>query len=981
MCLGVVRVAVVPVVPEPFTWVTGLFASSWPPEDEDEFGRLAQVWSDAAGRLVVVAGDGALTAGDVGFSVSGASVEGFDAFWGQLLNSGWSSDAALQRVVDQSVRMAESALMVRDSVEKTKLVINIQILVLAVQLAIAALSAWLTFGAAAVVTPELVAAAGWLSWQAVARMVQEIALAAVPEFVAEAIQAAVGHTPGMWVRDADRRAMFTALTLGGLGGVLGGGVRLLSGRLVGADSAVWRGVGRAAESWWGVGLEGGLNNVATNGLLWSVAGLGWVPWVDVPADADQGQQQWLAFVNGVFTGLAFHAAGRVGQVDDAALIMVHDVGGQRRVALRGGPDGSLVAFDEAGHRVGPATVSDGVVRIRPLLGGADSAVVLAAGDVLTHVQGSTTRVSVVVDGHVVGVDGLAAGEHGVVALTTTVRAEQAMSVATDAGRVQLARGEVWTTYHAGAIGPVHDPVAGVVRPADIHSLQRGDNTLWSVGADPVNAQPLATAVRQADAVTTFYHPSYHPQTNPEAVYGSIDAAGAPLLGSGVSRVTTGGAVVFAHGLDQFLTVHPDGRLTPGIPVGSVFTAGVVDSAPPAGPAVTPTGLAGPAAGLPAPLRATPTGVGGATLTTTTTTTTTTTVAALTAVPVIAAAAFDSGQALSDVAGLLRHYRPGPAGAITPAGGAGQADTGAALVRYQTVVRDWVGAGEPADPHWVQALASAHQAVLELAHGNTNPHPLHNALRVIEEHQNLPLPPAAQQVVAGPPQPTPPTSHQPTPPATSTTNQPLVAPVVDQPIVLAAPAGGGAGVVAASAATVAGYVPPVAPHPDPQALHQARQQVTNQLSTHLAHHPDTNTNLIHTHHAPPPGLGGTDDSRGQPAGSRLSRLLNTGARPTVPDPAQVVGGGGHGGDNLSSMAASLGDLNLDPQADPLVVQVRQQVAGLMADLARWRVDQTGWTRTRSAGSSRASGCCRSPTGSPRPAAMTWSGICRRCRHRG
>src|SRR5262249_19197969 len=144
-----------------------------------------------------------------------------------------------------------------------KLVINIQIVLVAIQLVIIAISAFFTFGASTAEAGPLIAIAQFLSRNAFFRLVQEILMAALPDFVAQSIQLVGEHHVDSY--DGGRIAM--SLTTGVVGGVLGMGAGALTTRLAASSSPLWSFIGNQAHQWYGRSAEGALNNVLTTGVM------------------------------------------------------------------------------------------------------------------------------------------------------------------------------------------------------------------------------------------------------------------------------------------------------------------------------------------------------------------------------------------------------------------------------------------------------------------------------------------------------------------------------------------------------------------------------------------------------------------------------------------------------------------------------------------------------------------------------------------
>src|SRR4029077_12789163 len=138
-------------VPDGFEFITPIIAGqSWPAANEDDYAAAAQAYADAISSLIATATDSGLSFQQVDLNVNAVSSEAFAQHWSRFVSmipAGSGDRAAVLALIDQYEKLGRQALDARTSTEYTKLVINIQIVLVAIQLAIIAISAFFTFGA------------------------------------------------------------------------------------------------------------------------------------------------------------------------------------------------------------------------------------------------------------------------------------------------------------------------------------------------------------------------------------------------------------------------------------------------------------------------------------------------------------------------------------------------------------------------------------------------------------------------------------------------------------------------------------------------------------------------------------------------------------------------------------------------------------------------------------------------------------------
>jgi hypothetical protein len=305
-------VAIQPFIPDQFGFITPIIAGqSWPKANEDDYAAAAQGYSDAIASLIATSSNSLLSADAIHLNVDSVSVDAFQQYWdgyvGQLKDS---DKKGLMALINQYEQLAQQALSARNSTEYTKLVINIQIVITAIQLIIMAISAFFTFGASIAEAGPLIEIAQFVSRNIYFRLVQEIAMAALPDFLAESIQLLDLHHTDSY----DGGRLMTSLFTGAIGGGLGMGANLLTTRLAGASSPLWRFIGNQAHQWYGRTIEGAVNNVLTTGLMDSGKLL------NGQMTNDDWQALAFAGINGGFTGTVFHIAGSLGGHSTATVL-------------------------------------------------------------------------------------------------------------------------------------------------------------------------------------------------------------------------------------------------------------------------------------------------------------------------------------------------------------------------------------------------------------------------------------------------------------------------------------------------------------------------------------------------------------------------------------------------------------------------------------------------------------------------------------
>lgn len=289
--------AVQPIIPPELPWLYVLLVGQdWPQADEDALRRCAQDWTDALSGLVDIATHGNLAAQGVNYSVQAVSSDTFDAYWKRYTDG---DDSYTGQLAQQCQQLAGLLLQQAEQVEFTKISIDIQIIILAIQLLWDLVIAPLTGGAS---MAEGMAAAG------VARLtvrkflfdlLKSVLLAAAPDAITQGIMLAEGHRSQF-----DWKELGQAAQMGAIGHLVGMGVGKATGSLT---SGIEKQLGKEVGGFVSAGVTGALNNVATNMIV------GTVNAIEDPQDTSQGtsdakanEGQLNAIVNGAFTGMLFH---------------------------------------------------------------------------------------------------------------------------------------------------------------------------------------------------------------------------------------------------------------------------------------------------------------------------------------------------------------------------------------------------------------------------------------------------------------------------------------------------------------------------------------------------------------------------------------------------------------------------------------------------------------------------------------------------
>lgn len=351
-----------PLVPTSLPWVYDLIVGQeWPAGDEDALRRCAQAWTEALGALVGIAEGGDDAARFVGYSVQSVSSDQFDSYWSKYTRG---DDSVVGQMAQQCQGLAELLLQDAEQIEFTKLSINIQVVILAIQLTIDIATAIVTAGASMAEGAAAAMAARFTVKQLLVELLKGALMAVAPDLITQTVMLAEGHRSSIDVGEALQAAGQGALGAGigmAVGGVTGRLAKSLTGGLA-AD---------AAESLGGKLLTHAVDagNAVVTGALTNMA-------TTAVTDLAGGQSLdnvWGAGLNGAANGLLFHGAHALGEGIGAA--------GRpepTHFSLAGGgdlhglplSDGSLALFDPNGmkHGTGVFDPQSGQLTVRPVAG-------------------------------------------------------------------------------------------------------------------------------------------------------------------------------------------------------------------------------------------------------------------------------------------------------------------------------------------------------------------------------------------------------------------------------------------------------------------------------------------------------------------------------------------------------------------------------------------------------------------------------------
>ena len=351
-----------PLVPTSLPWVYDLIVGQeWPAGDEDALRRCAQAWTEALGALVGIAEGGDNAARFVGYSVQSVSSDQFDSYWSKYTKG---DDSVVGQMAQQCQGLAELLLQDAEQIEFTKLSINIQVVILAIQLTIDIATAIVTAGASMAEGAAATMAARFTVKQLLVELLKGALMAAAPDFITQTIMLAEGHRSSYDINET-----LQAAGQGALGAGIGMAVGGVTGKLA---SSLTEGLGEDAAKGLGGKLLTGVihtGNAAVTGALTNMA-------TTAVTDLAGGQSLdnvWGAGLNGAANGLLFHGAHTLGEKIGAA--------GRpepTHFSLAGGgdlhglplSDGSYALFDPNGMKHGTGTFDpqSGQLTVRPVAG-------------------------------------------------------------------------------------------------------------------------------------------------------------------------------------------------------------------------------------------------------------------------------------------------------------------------------------------------------------------------------------------------------------------------------------------------------------------------------------------------------------------------------------------------------------------------------------------------------------------------------------
>lgn len=351
-----------PLIPTSLPWVYDLIVGQdWPQADEDALRRAAQAWTEALSGLVGLAEGGDSAAQFIGYSVQSVSSDEFDKYWSRYTQG---DDSVVGQMAQQCQGLAELLLQNAEQVEFTKLSIDIQVVILAIQLTIDIATAIVTAGASMAEGAAAAVAARFTIKQLLTELLKGALMAVAPDLITQTIMVAEGHRSSFDVGEA-----LQAAGQGALGAGIGMAVGGVTGRL--AKSLTGGLAGEAAESLGGKLLTHAVDvgNAAVTGALTNMV-------TTAVTDVAGGQgldNVWSAGANGAANGLLFHGAHALGE----------GIGSSMRPEpthfslangneLHGLPlkDGSFALFDQSGMKHGTGVIDprSGELVVNPVAG-------------------------------------------------------------------------------------------------------------------------------------------------------------------------------------------------------------------------------------------------------------------------------------------------------------------------------------------------------------------------------------------------------------------------------------------------------------------------------------------------------------------------------------------------------------------------------------------------------------------------------------
>ncbi|MEZ0112528.1 hypothetical protein ABH920_006550 [Catenulispora sp. EB89] len=220
-------------VPAPVQWLLAIVCGQeWPDGDEQALRAAGQAWTDAATALQPAFADADTAAKKAASSYGGTASEAFTKFWNMFTQPQGDQPAILDGLVKQCQDIGQELDGFADEVETSRIEIIGQLVILAVEIAIAQSLAPLTFGlselsiagevaATRLVVRELLEAVLKAAFKAALKMtVQMTAL----DLLAQGIEEAQGHRTSIDWGEVGKTAEGAAISgafAGALGGVLG----------------------------------------------------------------------------------------------------------------------------------------------------------------------------------------------------------------------------------------------------------------------------------------------------------------------------------------------------------------------------------------------------------------------------------------------------------------------------------------------------------------------------------------------------------------------------------------------------------------------------------------------------------------------------------------------------------------------------------------------------------------------------------------
>jgi hypothetical protein len=363
-----------PFLPPQLPWVFEILCGQqWPQADEDKLRECAQAWKVATTELMAIAVRADAAAERVGHSVQSISSEQFGQFGSQFTSSAAS---AVGEMAKQCHGLELLLGQEADQVEFAKLSIDIQIVVLAIQLAWDIALAFATAGGS-MAQGAVATMFGRLTVRKILfELLKGAIMAAAPDFITQMIMIAQGHRKSWDVGET-----MHAAEAGALGAAVGMGVGRLTGGLAGSLTKGL--VGDAADTVGAKLTQAAIHttNAAVTGALTNMG-------ATALTDVMSGQSLdnvLTAGISGAGTGVLFHGAHMAGgalgggshptpvpdvtATPDALRPSFTTQDGTRLQSL---PlqDGSYALFDTNGNQHGLATFdpASGRLDVRPITG-------------------------------------------------------------------------------------------------------------------------------------------------------------------------------------------------------------------------------------------------------------------------------------------------------------------------------------------------------------------------------------------------------------------------------------------------------------------------------------------------------------------------------------------------------------------------------------------------------------------------------------